>query len=76
MKENLSPKSWIFDPDAKFVKCPKLVREAPRATQKNKKKYWAKKGPGPKFGPMGPTVTALGDIRGSPTLKIKITETT
>ena len=54
MKENLSKKSSNFEPTRNFAKCPKLAREAPRAIQKIKKN-WAQKGPGPKFGPMGPT---------------------
>ena len=50
MKENLSKKSWSFDPTQNFVKCPKLVREAPRAIQKIQKKI-CPKGPGPNLGP-------------------------
>ena len=53
MKENLSKKSWNFDPTRNFAKCPKLVREAPRAIQKIKKKL-GPKGPGPNFGPRVP----------------------
>ena len=34
MKENLSKKCWNVDPTQNFVKCPKLVRERPRAIQK------------------------------------------
>ena len=63
MKEHLSKKSLIFDPTQNFVKCPKLVREPPRAIQKNRKKNWAQKGPGPKFGPWplwGPAAGAEG----------------
>ena len=50
MKENIFEKSLNFDPDQKIVKCSKLVREAPRAIQKIKKKM-SQKGPGPNFGP-------------------------
>ena len=35
MKENLSKKSWNFEPDQNFAKCPKLVREAPSRIPKN-----------------------------------------
>ena len=49
MKEHLSKKN-NFDPGRNFVKCPKLVREAPRATQNIEKKS-AQNGPGPNFGP-------------------------
>ena len=50
MKENLFKKSWNFDPTQNFVKCPKVVKEAPRAIQKIKKNL-AQKGPRPNFGP-------------------------
>ena len=53
MRKHLSKKSFNFDPTQNFVKCPKLVREAPRAIQKIKKN-WAQKGPGPNFGPRVP----------------------
>ena len=43
-------KKWKFGPGRNFVKCSKLVREAPRATQKIKKKL-TQKGPGPNLGP-------------------------
>ena len=52
MKENLSKKSWNFDPTQNSVKCPKLIREAPRATQKIKKKL-GPKGPWAQFGAQG-----------------------
>ena len=51
MKENLSKKSWNFDPTQNFVKCPKLVREAPRATQKIQKNIGPKRALGPIWGP-------------------------
>ena len=54
MKETLDKKNMIFDPTQNFVKCPKLVREPPRAIQKIPKKYWAQKGPGPKIEPRVP----------------------
>ena len=54
MKENLSETNWNFDPAQKIVKCPKLVREAPRATQKNRKtKILGPKGPWAQFGAQG-----------------------
>ena len=62
MKENLSKQSWDLDPTQNFVKCPKLVREAPRGIQNIKQEIgptralraigntqgpWAQIGPGP-----------------------------
>ena len=58
MKENLSKKSSNFEPTRNFAKCPKLVREAPRAIQKIKKKM-GPKGPGPNFGPRVPVYSPL-----------------
>ena len=52
MKENLSKKRWNFDPTQNFVKYPKLVREAPRAIQKIKKKL-GPKGPWAQFWAQG-----------------------
>ena len=43
MKENLSKKSSNFEPTRNFAKCPKLVREAPRAIQKIKKEIGPKR---------------------------------
>ena len=51
MNENLSKKSWKFGPGQKFVKCSKLAREVPRATQKNKKLIGPERALGPNLGP-------------------------
>ena len=62
---SFAPPKWKFGWGQNLVKCFKLARE-PHAPSKNRNNNWAQNGPEPKFGPMGPTVTALGDITGSP----------
>ena len=52
MKEKGSKKNMIFDPTHNFVKCPKLVREAPCATQKVLKRL-GPKGPWAQFWAQG-----------------------
>ena len=65
MKENLSKKSLNFGPTQNFVKCPKLVREAPRATQKIKK-ILGPKGPWAQFWALEAAALEVGGMRRQP----------
>ena len=56
MKGNLFKNNWKFGRAQKIVKCPKLAREVPRATQKIPKNIGPRRALGPNLGP-GPNLS-------------------
>ena len=56
----------------KFRKMSQMGQGAPLAPSKKSKKYWAQKGPGPKFGPMGPPPLLARVHASSPALLARV----